>query len=138
MESFGSFETLMSTKEEIFSHLKTDQVVLNKDDKHFARWEKMNKFKKITTVSISSDADYVYRKTDDEVFCISTPKGKFELNKKNSSEILAINLLFSIALSMEAGADIQSVKAGIDNFSGVKGRFFSFVSSNKSLSLIHI
>ena len=53
--------------------------------------------------------------------------------KKNSSEILAINLLFSIALAMEAGADIQSVKDGIYSFSGVQGRFFSFVSSNKSI-----
>ena len=42
------------------------------------------------------------------VFYISTPKGKFELSKKNSG-ILAINLLFSTALSMEAGADIQCV-----------------------------
>ena len=116
MESFGSFENLINTKEEIFSHTNTDQVVLNKDDKHFARWKKMNKHKKITTISISSDADYFFEKIDDEFFYISTPKGKFELSKKNSSEILAINLLFSIALAMEAGADIQSVKDGIDNF----------------------
>ena len=34
---------------------------------------------------------------------------------------------------MEAGADIQSVKDGIYSFSGVQGRFFSFVSSNKSI-----
>ena len=123
----------MKTKEEIFSHKNTDHIVLNKDDKHFARWEKMNKFKKITTVSISSDADYFYEKKDDEVFCISTPKGKFELSKKNSLKVLAINLLFSIALAMEAGANIQSVKDGIKKFSGVQGRFYSYVSSNKSL-----
>ena len=52
MESFGSFETLINTKEEIFSHTNTDQVVLNKDDEHFARWKKINKHKKITTISI--------------------------------------------------------------------------------------
>ena len=34
---------------------------------------------------------------------------------------------------MEAGASIQSVKDGINTFSGVQGRFFSYVSSNKSL-----
>ena len=34
MESFGSFENLIKTKEEIFSHTNTDQVVLNKDDRH--------------------------------------------------------------------------------------------------------
>ena len=52
----------MKTKEEIFSHANTGQVVLNKDDKHFARWEEMNKLKKITTISISSDADYFLKK----------------------------------------------------------------------------
>ena len=133
MESFGSFETLMSTKEEIFSHSNTDQVVLNKDDKHFARWENMNKQKKITTISISSIADYYFEDIDDEFFYISTPKGKFELSKKNSLKVLAINLLFSIALAMEAGANIQSVKDGIKKFSGVQGRFYSYVSSSKSL-----
>lgn len=133
MESFGSFENLIKTKEEIFSHANTNQVVLNKDDKHFARWKKMNTRKKITTLSISSDADYFFEKTDDDFFYISTPKGKFELSKKNSSGILAINLLFSISLAMEAGASIQSVKDGINTFSGVEGRFFSYVSSNKSI-----
>ena len=133
MESFGSFETLMNTKEEIFSHSNTDQVVLNKDDKHFARWENMKKKKKITTISISSIADYYFEDIDDEFFYISTPKGKFELSKKNSLKVLAINLLFSIALAMEAGANIQSVKDGIKNFSGVQGRFYSYVSSSKSL-----
>ena len=34
---------------------------------------------------------------------------------------------------MEAGADIQCVTVGIDNFSGVKGRFYSYISSNKSM-----
>ncbi len=133
MESFGSFENLMKTKEEIFSHTNTGQVVLNKDDKHFARWKEMNKLKKITTISISSDADYYFENIDDRFLYISTPKGKFELSKKNSSKVLAINLLFSIALAMEAGADIQSVKEGIKKFSGVQGRFYSYVSSNKSL-----
>jgi len=133
MESFGSFENLMKTKEEIFSHTNTGQVVLNKDDKHFTRWKEMNKLKKITTISISSDADYYFENIDDRFLYISTPKGKFELSKKNSSKVLAINLLFSIALAMEAGADIQSVKEGIKKFSGVQGRFYSYVSSNKSL-----
>ncbi len=133
MESFGSFENLMKTKEEIFSHSNTGQVVLNKDDKHFARWKEMNKLKKITTISISSDADYYFENIDDRFLYISTPKGKFELSKKNCSKVLAINLLFSIALAMEAGADIQSVKEGIKKFSGVQGRFYSYVSSNKSL-----
>ena len=34
---------------------------------------------------------------------------------------------------MEAGAGIQSVKDGIKDFSGVQGRFYSYVSSNNSL-----
>ncbi len=133
MESFGSFETLMSTKEEIFSHTNTDQVILNKDDKHFAKWEKINMLKKITTISISNNADYFFEKIDDKYFYVSTPKGKFELSKKNSSKVLAINLLFSVALAMEAGASITSVKDGIKNFSGVQGRFYTYISSTKSI-----
>ena len=88
MESFGNFETLVNTKEEIFSHTNTDQVVLNKDDERFDRWKKINMHKKITTISLFSDADYFIEKTDEEFFYISTPKGKFELIKKNRLELL--------------------------------------------------
>ena len=134
MESFGNFNNLISTKEEIFSHTNTSQVVLNKDDKYYQKWKGLNSSKIITTLSINQKADYCISKSDDKYIYISTSKGDFELDKRDLTGILPINLLFSISLAMEAGANISSVKEGVKQFSGVEGRFYSYISSkNKSL-----
>lgn len=133
MESFGSFKNLLSTKEEIFYHPNTKKVVLNMDDKFYDKWIEINKSKIITTISTKKTADYFLEKNEESFVHISTPKGKIEISKSDLFGLLEINLLYSIALAMEAGASIQSVKDGVRNFSGVKGRFYSFVSSNKSL-----
>ena len=133
MESFGSFENLINTKEEVFQHPSTKKVVLNKDDKYYDRWREINSSKEITTISLNNEADYFIEKNDDSNIYLSTPKGRIKICTTDLSNLLWINLLFSTALAMEAGASIQSVIEGVRSFSGVKGRFYCFVSSNKSL-----
>jgi len=135
MESFGSFDNLISTKEEIFSHNNTSQVVLNKNDTYYQKWRELNNSKTITTVSINKEADYYISKSDDKYIYLSTSKGDFELDKRDLTGILPINLLFSISLAMEAGASISSVQKGVKQFYGVEGRFYSYMSS-KNNSLI--
>ncbi len=133
MESFGSFENLINTKEEIFHHSNIKRVVLNKDDKYFHKWKEINSSREITTISINNKADYFIEKNVESYIYLSTPKGRIKISKADSSGLLLINLLFSTALAMEAGAGIQSVIDGLRSFSGVKGRFYCFVSSNKAL-----
>ena len=58
MESFGSFDNLISTKEEIFSHNNTSQVVLNKNDTYYQKWRELNNSKTLTTVSGKKEAVY--------------------------------------------------------------------------------
>ena len=54
-------ENLIQTKEEIFSHPKTKHIILNIDDANFSRWQKLNEGKKITTLSLIGNADYVMK-----------------------------------------------------------------------------
>ena len=39
MESFGDFNSLIKTKEEIFSHPKTSQIILNVDNEYYSKWK---------------------------------------------------------------------------------------------------
>ena len=132
LETFGNMDNLIKTKEEIFSNENTNHVILNLDDKYFNKWKDINTGKKITTISELKNADYFIKSSTINNYIISTPKGDIQLDKKKTKSILSINILFSIALSIEAGSDIEHVKKGIEDYSGIEGRFYSFISSNKS------
>ena len=132
MESFKNMKNLTLTKEEIFSHPRTKHIILNLDDANFMRWKKLNDDKKVTTLSLRGNADYVM-KLDGENYCVSTLHGNFNINKDIIKNILPINILFSIAITMESGSSIHDVINGLQSFSGIEGRFYIFYSKNKSM-----
>ena len=132
MESFKSMKNLILTKEEIFSHPRTRHVILNINDANYLRWQKLNERKKITTLSLIGDADYVM-KSCEEAYSVSTAQGDFIINKDNTKNILPINILFSIAITMESGSSIDDVINGLKSFSGIEGRFYTFYAKNKSM-----
>ena len=133
MESFGSMNNLIQTKEEIFSHPNTSHVILNVDDKNYDRWKNLNKGRKITTLSLNNRADYYIKSNDNDSYIFSSNKGEIRITKEQVLGILPINILYSMALSMEAGASINDVKNGIESYKGVKGRFYHSVSSAGSI-----
>ena len=132
MESFKSMENLIQTKEEIFSHPRTKHIILNIDDANFSRWQKLNEGKKITTLSLIGNADYVM-KSDEADYCVLTPHGEFNVDKDYTTNILPINILFSVAITMESGSTIDDVINGLKSFSGIEGRFYTLYSKNKSM-----
>jgi len=93
----------------------------------------MNIEKKITTISVTKNADYFIKPTNTKHYIISTPKGEIKLDKNKTKSILPINILFSAALSIESGSNISDVVDGIEDYSGTEGRFYNFISQNKSL-----
>lgn len=133
MESFKSMENLIQTKEEIFYHPRTKHIILNIDDANYSRWHKLNEDKKITTLSLKENADYVM-KSDEESYYVSTAAhGEFNINKDYTKNILPINILFSIAITMESGSSIDDVINGLKSFTGIEGRFYTLYSKNKSM-----
>ncbi len=133
IETFGNMDNLVRTKEEIFSNENTNHVILNLDDEHYGKWKEINSQKKITTISIKNNADYFIKSSNSNYYVISSPKGDIKLKKNNAKFILPINILFSIALSVESGSTIDDVIEGIESFSGIEGRFYKFKSSNGAL-----
>lgn len=128
IESFGSFSVLKKTKEEIFEGKNIRTVILNIDDDNYDEWARINKEKKVITVSISNEADYFILSESGKYISIKTPLGTIKLNKTSIHCLLRINIIFSIALSMESGAKIETITDSIENFPGVEGRFYRFKS----------
>jgi len=133
MESFMNMENLIKTKEEIYSHSNTKKVILNVDDKHYQQWRYINSNKEIVTISLEDDADYVLKSYSDHSYEISVHGNAFEVSKNNIENILPINILFSVAISMESEASKDDVIKGFESFLGVKGRFYKFIAKNKSI-----
>ncbi len=132
MESFKSMKNLILTKEEIFSHPRTKHIILNIDDANYSRWQRLNDGKKITTLSLIGNADYIM-KTCRSGYCVSTAQGEFIIDKDSTKNILPINILFSVAITMESGSTIDNIINGLKSFSGIEGRFYTFYSKNKSM-----
>lgn len=133
MESFINMENLIKTKEEIFSHSNTTTVILNLDDKYYQQWKNININKNVVTISLHGNADYVLRRYSDYTYEVSSYGNTFKVDKKSIQNVLPINILFSIAISMESGASISDVIEGLGSFAGVKGRFYRFIAKNKSI-----
>ncbi len=132
METFKNMRNLIKTKEEIFSHPRTKHIILNIDDVNYLRWQRLNDGKKITTLSLIGDADYVMKSCRGG-YSVSTAQGEFIIDKDSTKNILPINILFSIAITMESGSTIDDIVSSLKSFSGIEGRFYTFYSKNKSM-----
>ena len=124
LESFGSLDNILMTKEEIFLNQGQDKtVILNKDDKYYNRWIKKNSSNNIKTISITGDADYSMLDVSADRMTIKTPfEKKLEFKINNSESFNLLNILFSIGLACEAGAKSNHIIAAFNNYTDVKGR----------------
>ena len=125
MNSFKSIENIIKTKEEILSYQGYSKtVILSLDDDNFERWSLKANKNKIITISISQFADYYISSSNDHTICIKTPYSDIINLHTNDLEPHTLNnILFSIALSYEAGARSSNVTEGLANYNDVDGRF---------------
>ena len=125
MDSFKSIENIIKTKEEILSYEGYPKtVILNLNDDNFDRWSLKANKNRIITISISQPADYCISSLNDHTICIKTPYSDIINLHINDIEPHTLNnILFSIALSYEAGARSSNVIKGLHNYNDVDGRF---------------
>ena len=125
MDSFKSIENIIKTKEEILSYqgyLKT--VILNLNDDNFDRWLLKADKNRVITISINQPADYYISSLNEHTICIKTPYlDIMNLHVSDLEPHTLNNILFSIALSYEAGARSLNVVKGLHDYNDVDGRF---------------
>jgi UDP-N-acetylmuramoyl-tripeptide--D-alanyl-D-alanine ligase len=125
MDSFKTIENIIKTKEEILSYQGYPKtVILNLNDNNFDRWSLKANKNKIITISISQPADYYISSLNDHTICVKTPYSDIiTLHVHDIEPHNLNNILFSIALSYEAGARSSNVIKGLHNYNDVDGRF---------------
>ena len=124
LESFGSLENILLTKEEIFLNQGQDKtVIINKSDEYYDRWIKKNSSNIIKTISLTDDADYSMLDFSSNEMTVKTPfEDKIEFKINNSESFNLLNILYSIGLACEAGARSEHIISAFDNYRDVEGR----------------
>ena len=125
MDSFKSIENIIKTKEEILSYQGYPKtVILNLNDDNFDRWLLKANKNRVITISINQPADYYISSLNEHTICIKTPYEDIMNLYVNDLEPHTLNnILFSIALSYEAGARSSNVVKGLNDYNDVDGRF---------------
>jgi UDP-N-acetylmuramoyl-tripeptide--D-alanyl-D-alanine ligase len=135
LDTFGTLENILSTKEEIFLNQGFDKkVILNKCDQYFDRWVKKNKLNNIITISKDDQtADYSAMVVSDKELSVKTPyEPEFKLRVINTKSHNILNILFSIALASEIGARSEHILSAMTDYDGVEGRSKVYAGINNS------
>ena len=134
LDTFETVDNILLTKEEILSNQDfSKKVILNKDDKYFDRWVKKSHKHKVITISAKQPADYFVVSSTDNTLVVKTPTmNQIDIKIKNNVPYTIYNILFSIALASEAGANADNIMSGINNMLEVEGRFAMIDGCNGS------
>lgn len=132
IEGFGSIEGVAKAKGEIYEGLVTgNTAIINLDDRFASSWlEKLEKSAdkpRIISVSANDRATNVFASD----IALNSDNVSFQLNALGESITITLNAqgehsvrnaLMAAACAIAAGASLQQVQAGLENFAPVAGR----------------
>ncbi|MEX0617448.1 MAG: UDP-N-acetylmuramoyl-tripeptide--D-alanyl-D-alanine ligase [Pseudohongiellaceae bacterium] len=130
LEGFGDLDGVVRTKGEIIDGVAAaGTVILNADDPAFNEWKARAGNKRTVAFSLRADADHAqYRAAEIELaaegsrFTLVTPLGSARISLPFPGGHNIANALAAAALSMEAGANLESVVTGLDGAKPPRGR----------------
>lgn len=133
LEGFGSLEGVAEAKGEIYRGLKADGKAIVNLAHYYPQWQKEIGDHELQSFSYTgsdqdSYADYWAENVDLHLngsrFTLHTPAGEIEINLPYLGAHNVSNALAATSLAMAVGADLNAVKAGLEQRSQVKGRLF--------------
>jgi UDP-N-acetylmuramoyl-tripeptide--D-alanyl-D-alanine ligase len=129
LEGFGDLEGVARAKGELFARLGADGVaVINADDAFAPLWRELAGHCRIVEFGLQGaavTADWQGDTRGSDVR-LQTPAGSIELRLPLPGRHNVMNALAACAVSLEAGADLDAVKQGLESLSPVAGRFNSY------------
>ncbi|AHG85813.1 UDP-N-acetylmuramoyl-tripeptide--D-alanyl-D- alanine ligase [Bibersteinia trehalosi USDA-ARS-USMARC-190] len=144
IEGFGSLAGVAQAKGEIYRGLPENGIAIVNLAHYSPEWQKEIGNRELRSFSYTgadqdSYADYwaenVNLHLNGADFTLHTPQGEIEIHSPHFGEHNISNALAATALAMSVGADLASVKAGLEQKSSVKGRLFP-VSISENILLI--
>jgi UDP-N-acetylmuramoyl-tripeptide--D-alanyl-D-alanine ligase len=126
LEGFGDLEGVARAKGELFSRLDTWGVaVINADDVFAPLWRELAGHCRVVEFGLQGaavTADWRGDTTGSDVR-LQTPAGSVELRLPLPGRHNVMNALAACAVAQAAGADLETVKQGLESLSPVAGRF---------------
>ncbi|OOR98453.1 UDP-N-acetylmuramoyl-tripeptide--D-alanyl-D-alanine ligase [Haemophilus paracuniculus] len=129
LEGFGSLAGVAQAKGEIYQGLKADGVAIVNLDHYYPEWQSAIGKRTMHTFAVENpQADYwaenVVLTLTGSRFMLHSPQGNIEINLPYLGQHNVSNALAATALAMSVGADLNAVKAGLEQRSAVKGRLY--------------
>ncbi len=130
LEGFGSLFGVARAKSEIFGNLTlAGKAVLNRDSQFFDYWQGKTRSVDCTTFGQGQgqEADFYAEDINLNIngcpdFSLHTPKGNVFVSLPVPGKHNVTNAALAAALAMGVGADLESIKLGLENMRQVKGR----------------
>ena len=144
LEGFGSLAGVAQAKGEIYRGLKADGKAIVNLAHYYPQWQSEIGERELQSFCYTGeDKDSYADYWADEVelhlagsrFTLHSPQGEIEINLPYLGEHNISNALAATSLAMAVGADLATVKAGLEQKSQVKGRLYP-IEINPNLLLI--
>ncbi|OOF70218.1 UDP-N-acetylmuramoyl-tripeptide--D-alanyl-D-alanine ligase [Rodentibacter caecimuris] len=137
LEGFGSLQGVVIAKGEIYRGLTQKGVALiNVEHNYFELWQQDIGTHKVQYFNGKDYlAENICQSSQRIDFILSTPKGKIPISLPYLGLHNVKNALAATALAMNVGATLENVKAGLEQYSQVKGRLFP-IQVNPNLLLL--
>lgn len=144
LEGFGSLAGVAQAKGEIYQGLKADGKAIVNLAHYYPQWQKVIGERELQSFCYTGEdkdsyadfwAENVELNLSGSRFTLHTPQGNVAINLPYLGEHNVSNALAATALAMAVGADLNAVKAGLEQRSQVKGRLYP-IEINQNLLLI--
>ena len=126
LEGMGGLDEVAREKGSIYSGLAADGIaVINADDRYAAFWRQMASHHPIRTFGIEQAADVravLHQHGLETLLELTAPEGDTEIRLAVPGRHNARNAVAAAAACLAAGVPLAAVVAGLERFSGVKGR----------------
>jgi len=126
LAGLGSVEAVARAKGEIFAGLAADgTAVINADDAYAALWRQLAAPHRVLTFGLEQPADVSAEyqlQADGSVLQLKTPQGNAPVRLAVAGLHNVRNALAAAAAALAMGVPLPTIAAGLEHFSGVKGR----------------
>jgi UDP-N-acetylmuramoyl-tripeptide--D-alanyl-D-alanine ligase len=126
LEGMGSVEAVAQAKGEIFAGLQHEgSAIINADDEYAPLWRSLAGVHSLLEFGLNSQADVTgvwYSQATGLRLIAQTPSGDFSVDLQVPGEHNARNALAATAAAIALNLPLESIVAGLENFTGVAGR----------------
>lgn len=141
LEGFGDLDGVAKAKGEIWGSLgEKGLAIVNLDDAYAGKWLEQLKSKNFVTISAlgKNTADFKVAKLEFDAtmrsaFTLRTPIGEVAIKLVLPGQHNVANAIAAAALSIQAGADLKAVQAGLQSMQSVPGRMAIRDGKKKSI-----